>query len=286
MANKKPILPNPALITSENENWSGVYLRHDRQPPFEIPRHTHAKHTIIIGMDDGLEAEWSIDGQFRDLQYNQGDVFIVPAGVPHKAYWKQQSEGILLALEPESVADAVIDSVNRDRIEIIPQFGTTDLQLLQIAQWLLAELQKKQLAGSLYVDSLTTVLAVHLLRNYCTVEQSIPQYQGGLAQHKLRRAIAFIHEHLDRDLGLKDLAAVVDMSPYHFARMFKQSTGFTPYQYLVRQRLTKAKELLRSTEMAIADIGHSVGYKNSSHFAKVFRRQVGVSPTDYRNAVR
>ena len=286
MANKEPVLPNPPLITSENENWSDIYLRHDRQPPFEIPQHTHAEHTLIIGMDNALEAEWSIDGQFRDLQYDRGDVFIVPAGVPHKAYWKQESEGIMLALEPESMVSAAIDSVNRDRIEIIPQFGTTDLRLLQMAQWLLIEIREKQMGSSLYIESLTTMLKVHLLRNYCALKPIIPDYKGGLAQYKLRKAIAFIQENLDRDLGLKSLASIVDMSPYHFARMFKQSTGLTPYQYLVRQRLTKAKELLRFTEMAIADIGYTVGYRNSSHFAKVFRRQVGVSPTSYRNAVR
>ena len=283
MSQNKLQLPRPPLITSKNENWDGIYLQYDRQPAFELLEHAHSQHTLIVGTDNGLSAEWSIDGQFKDLQYNTGDLFIVPAGITHRAYWKQESEGILLALEPTSIASAAIDSVNSDRLEIMPQFAATDLRLLQIVQWLLAELKAKQIGSSLYVESLTTMLKVHLLRNYCAIEQNIPNYQGGLAQHKLKMAIAFINENLDRDLKLIEIANLVSMSPYHFARMFKQSTGLTPYQYLIRQRLTKAKELLRYSNLAIADIGYEVGYKNPSHFAKVFRRHIKVSPKAYRN---
>ena len=284
MTNNEPKLPCPPLITSK-QNWDGVYLQHDRQPPFEIPRHTHAEHTLIIGMDNALSAEWSIDGQFRDLQYNRGDVFVVPAGVPHKAYWKQESEGIMLALKPESVINAAIDSVNSDRLEITSQFASTDKRLFQIVQWLLMELRLKQMGSNIYAESLITMIKVHLLRTYSVIQPTIPDYRGGLAKHKQKRAIAFINENLDCDLKLAQIAGLIEMSPYHFARMFKQSTGLSPHQYLVRQRLVKAKELLRYSDMAIADIAYTVGYKNPSHFAKVFRKHLKVSPTEYRNIV-
>ena len=134
MSKNEPRLPRLPLITSDREDWDGIYLRHDRQPAFAIPQHCHAQHTLIIGMDKSLKAEWSIDGQFRTLQYGIGNIFIVPAGAPHKAYWKQESEGLLLAIESESIISAAIDSVNSDRLEIMPQFATLDLKLLQMAQ--------------------------------------------------------------------------------------------------------------------------------------------------------
>ena len=283
MSNNEPILPRSPIITSRDEDWDGIYLRYDRQPAFEIPQHSHSQHTLIIGMDNSLQAEWSIDGEFCDLHYGIGDAFIVPANAPHKAYWKQESEGLMIALEPQKMSDAAIDSINSDRIEIVPQFATQDLQLLQMAQWLLIELQKKQMGSQLYVESLTTALMVHLLRNYCVIKPKIPQYSGGLAHYKLKIAIAFIQENLDRDLRLAEIAGLVKMSPYHFARMFKQSTNFTPHQYLVKQRMIKATELLRYSDMAIADIGYLVGYRNSSHFTKVFRQYFQVTPKIYRN---
>lgn len=116
MSKNEPILPRPPLITSDREDWDGIYLRHDRQPAFAIPQHSHSQHTLIVGLDNLLQAEWSIDGQFRFLQYSIGDIFIVPANAPHKAYWKQESEGLLLALEPESLISAAIDSINSDRL--------------------------------------------------------------------------------------------------------------------------------------------------------------------------
>ena len=283
MPKNEPILPRPPLITSSQEDWDGIYLRHDRQPAFEIPQHSHSQHTLIIGMEDSLNAEWSIDGQFQDLQYGVGDLFLVPANAPHQAYWKQESEGILIALNPETIVNAAIDSVKCDRIQLIPQFATSDLKLLQMARWLLVELREKQVGSHLFTESLKTSLIVHLLRNYCTVKPRIYEYKGGLAKYKLRMAIEAIDDNLDRDFKLADLASLVSMSPYHFARMFKQSTGFTPHQYLVKQRLAKAKELLRYSKLAIADIGYTVGYKNPSHFTKVFRQHLGVTPKAYRN---
>ncbi|MEM7595761.1 MAG: AraC family transcriptional regulator, partial [Cyanobacteria bacterium P01_A01_bin.83] len=270
---------------SSKEDWNGIYLRYDRQPTFEIQQHSHPQHTLIIGTENSLNAEWSIDGQFHDLQYGVGGLFLVPANAPHQAYWKQESEGILIALDPEKMIDAAIDSVDSDRIELIPQFATTDLKLLQMARWLLVELREKQIGSHLFAESLKTSLIVHLLRNYCTIKPKISEYKGGLAQHKLQIVIAFIEENLDLDFKLADLASLVAISPYHFARMFKQSTGLTPHQYLVKQRLDKAQELLRYSKLAIADIGYSVGYKNASHFTKVFRKHLGTTPKAYRNLI-
>ncbi|MEM7761837.1 MAG: AraC family transcriptional regulator [Cyanobacteria bacterium P01_A01_bin.40] len=280
-----PKLPRLPLITSENEPWNGIYLQHDRQPAFEITEHSHSQHTLIIGLENELQAEWSIDGRFKELQYNQGDIFIVPAHATHRAYWKRESESLMLAIEPDCLVDVAVDSINSDRLEIIPQFATNDLRLSQIARWLLTELREKQAGSNLYSESLIAMLMIHLLRNYTTKEPKFADYKGGLARHKLRIAIAFINDNLDRGFKLAEIASLLEMSPYHFGRMFKQSVGMTPHQYLVQQRLTKAKELLRCSSIAIADIGHMVGYKNSSHFSKVFHQHLKLTPKAYRQAL-
>ena len=280
-----PKLPRSPLITSKNEPWDGIYLQHDRQPAFEIVEHSHSQHTLIIGLENALQAEWSIDGQFKELQYNRGDIFIVPAQATHRAYWKRESEALMLAIEPDYLLNVAVDSIALDRLEIIPQFATTDLRLLQIAQWLLTELREKQAGSNLYTESLIDILKIHLIRNYTASEPKFTDYTGGLAKYKLRKAISFINENLDRSLKLAEIANLLEMSPYHFGRMFKQSVGITPHQYLVQQRLTKAKKLLRCSSIAIADIGYMVGYKNSSHFSKVFHQHVKLTPKAYRQAL-
>jgi len=87
-----------------------------------------------------------------------------------------------------------------------------------------------------------------------------------------------MHEHLARDISLQDLAAVVRLSPFHFARMFKQSTGVTPHQYLVRCRVMRAKELLLANRHSVADVAAQVGFCDQSHLAGHFKRVVGLTP--------
>lgn len=99
-----------------------------------------------------------------------------------------------------------------------------------------------------------------------------------MPKHKLHQATEYINDSLDQDLNLADLAAIVQMSPFHFARLFKQSTGLAPHQFVIRCRVERAKELLMRGEMAIADIAAEVGFANQSHLNRHFKRIVGFTP--------
>jgi AraC family transcriptional regulator len=85
-----------------------------------------------------------------------------------------------------------------------------------------------------------------------------------------------------KGIELDRLARAADISAFHFSRQFKKATGFSPSQYFIRMRMSKARLLLRETSQRVIDVGLAVGYSSPSHFAHVFRREVGVSPTDYR----
>jgi len=99
---------------------------------------------------------------------------------------------------------------------------------------------------------------------------------------KLRRVIERIRAHLDQDLTLAHLGAVVSMSPYHFARRFQDSTGLPPHRFVVRERIDRAVRLLAAPALSIAHISQVVGLGAPSHFSTVFRRITGVSPSAYR----
>jgi AraC family transcriptional regulator len=92
----------------------------------------------------------------------------------------------------------------------------------------------------------------------------------------------YIQQNLDKELRLAELAAVVCMSPYHFARLFKCSTGVPPYRFVVRQRIARAREFLATRELSIAQISQMVGFRTPSHFTTVFRRVTGITPRSYR----
>jgi len=107
---------------------------------------------------------------------------------------------------------------------------------------------------------------------------------GTLPRSRLRRVVNYIYDHLDQDLTLAQLGAVVYMSPFHFARLFHRSTGMPPHQFVVRARIDRAIGLLAARESSIGGIARTVGFRTPSHFSTVFRRVTGTTPRAYRAA--
>src|SRR5882724_3099587 len=107
---------------------------------------------------------------------------------------------------------------------------------------------------------------------------------GGLPECRLRRVAEYIQENLHREVRLAELGGLVHMSPYHFARLFKRSTGVSPHRFLVQRRIEQASALLTVQTLPIAEIARSVGFRTPSHFATTFRRVSGITPSAYRAA--
>ena len=105
---------------------------------------------------------------------------------------------------------------------------------------------------------------------------------GALPGGRLRRVMAYIQSNLHRELRLAELGAVMHMSPYHFARLFKRATGMSPYRFVVHRRMDAATALLTTSTSSISSIARAVGFKTASHFATTFRRLTGVTPSAYR----
>ena len=105
---------------------------------------------------------------------------------------------------------------------------------------------------------------------------------GGLPAWRVRRVAEHIDRNLDKPLPLTELAAVVYMSRFHFARLFRRSTGHPPHRFVIRQRIARAREFLARPELTIAEISRRVGFRTPNHFTTMFRRVSGVTPSGYR----
>ena len=110
---------------------------------------------------------------------------------------------------------------------------------------------------------------------------SFKSVSGKLPKYKLQQILDYISAYLDRDLSLKELGNVVQMSPYYFSRLFKETTGITPRQYIICRRIERAKKLLQQRKISIAEVAKEVGFVDQSHLHRHFKRLVGVTPKTY-----
>src|SRR5215475_6306025 len=265
-------------------SWPGVRVGHGRMPPGEaINKHLN-RHHIFIPLAGSYEASMvKAGGHIAYSRRTVGEASIVPVGQQYFAYWKEELEDLGIHLDHDYVARQARESVQTDRIELIANCEIGDPLVHQIGRSLAAEIDAGAPAGSIYAESLVNTLVAHILRHYSTAGERFQHHLGGLPKHKLRRVAEFIEENLEHDLTLAEIAEIAELSPFHFARSFKQATGSTPIQFLMHRRVDLAKQLLVESELPIVEIGLRAGFKNQSHFTTLFRKITALTPKAYRN---
>jgi AraC family transcriptional regulator len=212
---------------------------------------------------------------------------MVPAGSSALVRWQGSKDTLLVYLEPSLVARVAAESFELDPSQAVvsPLDG---LNVPELRSWMLAvdaELRTGGLGGPLLVESLAHVLAVNLIRHTTGARWLPASADGVLPRRKLRAVIEYIMENLGSSPTLEQMAAVVHLSPYHFARQFKAATGLPPHQYVITRRVERAQHLLRAHgELALAEVALSVGFSDQSQFSLHFKRIVGVTPRQFRNS--
>ncbi len=279
----KSILPNPAILSSHGANWEGIHVEYHRQPANECPEHRLQQHTIGMILSATIGGAVVNGKHYGSERWEAEQIFVAAAGTDYHPYAVEDHEFMAIALDPIQCDNTVHESTNGNLIEIILHWQTRDPLIFGIGWALKTELESGGLNGTLYVDALKNALSLHLLHHYCTQKPKLREFEGGLDPSKLQIVIDYINDYLYRELYLAELAKLVHMSPYYFSRLFKQSTGITPHQYLTKCRIEKAKLLLKQPEFSIAYISQQVGFKDQSHFSQTFRKIVGLNPKKYRD---
>jgi len=137
-------------------------------------------------------------------------------------------------------------------------------------------------SGRLFLDSVEQALAVALVNNHAVRHYDVRLYRGGLGPARLRRITELVHAEIEDELSLDKMAEAAGLSTAHFSTMFRKSTGESPHEFVLRLRVERAKGMLRTADARVLDIAVACGFKTQQHFARVFRRLCGTSPTEYR----
>lgn len=221
------------------------------------------------------EAAYGTD-VLRDVPLAPASGWLLPAGLSGACEWSGDS----LFLNVSFSAALVSEITGASNGSFAPRYGFADATAVNIALDLHAHGGEGPIAA-VYREAMTLALAAHLIKATDSSEPA-PVQAPVLADQRLARAIDRIEADLTGDLSLEELAGIAGMSTFHFARSFKAATGEAPHRFIVRRRIERAKILLRTTTLPVAEIAFRVGWDNVSHFTQAFKSVTGLTPGAFR----
>jgi AraC family transcriptional regulator len=270
--------------------WPGLFARHFRFPRvvdrFLVPA-TPEPHIScnLRGIAEFYERDQGGSWVAREIRGR--DLFVTRSRTPYEVRFQSppgdelEVLSIHLAVEPFLAALEARYPGKADRMEVADYFGGDEILwhiCLTCSEMLAAQTPGK----SPEVSALTQLFAAHLVEKYTSAGADTPEYRGGLPIRQLRKIQDHVAEHLAEEISIDRLAELVELSSSHFSHVFKETTGMTPLQFVTRERVTRAQQMIRETSRSLIEIGFEIGYTSPSHFAQVFRRVVGVTPTEFR----
>jgi AraC family transcriptional regulator len=192
----------------------------------------------------------------------------------------------VLSLE---VSDAVLQEVAGEKNTEVELKSSPRLEDTRIKA-LMAAANSERVAGfpsgRLFLESIEMAVAAVLTRSYSVSRQTVRSYRSQLPPARLRNVVEFVRARIGEDLSLQKMAEVAGLSVTHFSSMFRESVGESPHQFVLRQRVQCAKELLCLRDMRMLDVALACGFKTQQHFSRVFRSIHGASPKEYRHQCR
>jgi AraC family transcriptional regulator len=239
------LVPIDWVTARQYISLDGLMVEVGVQSPHQIEaRFTH--HVLgILTSDENQHEILRIGDEEYQGRFERGTGFLLPAEVDYFSAWNSTDTGINFTFDPaflDRVAERDLE-INSSRIELLCKPFIRDPQLTAIANLFQHEIETGGMGGNLYSESLRNILSIHLLRHYSTCTPKLPLPNNSLSAAQLDRIIDYIETYLSQTIHLCNLAAIGRMSESHFGRSFKQSTGTTPHQYLLKRRVERAKQL-------------------------------------------
>lgn len=286
-------LPPAGTLTTtrllREQSWPGLTVQLLEEPacvtPALLPPPTSIR--LILNLSGSLRLAYSSGGKRSVHDTTCGTVKLTtPHGQPYEMQWVPLTpEPVRTAhvyLAPELLArTAEAAGLHTTRVELREGSGLHDPLLHAVSLALALAHAPATGLDHLYADTAAQLLAVHLLRRYGVFAPPPPNHRGQLPAPRLRAVRDYVRAHLSENIRLEELAALAFLSPYHFCRVFKRTTGLTPQQFVIRQRMERAVELLGRPGLSGKEVSAAVGYASYSHFAQLFLRHTNQLPVNF-----
>ena len=248
-----------------------------------LPAQYHPYHLLMLYQADG---PYAVRRRGKpgagEVVYHTGDLSLYPSGdCPVTVDWTTPSDHIYLTVAPEYLQRLAGPDRDLTQVALCERGKFDDPLLRHLSRQLLAATGSRHALGLLYAESLTTALGYHLLEYHATTRQPHRQ-PPRLAGPVLARIEAYLEAHTEASVTLETLADLANLSVFHFARLFKQTTGVPPYQYVLHWKMQRARQLLRRHGASVATISDALGFASVVTFVAAFRRAVGCTPQQFQ----
>lgn len=277
-------LPDRPVASSRNRGWIGVTVDvHSPVSNYAVRTPAHDHHLISYCLAGSARLIQRRDGVSHDGVFFPGMSLLMPAG--YDSTWDGDAPHCARLRIPTSLIATAAEQIGPHGIsqfEIRNVFEARDLFFERVALTLAAEIERTEHpAQALIADTMSCALAAHLLRSYNGFEMPETYHVPPLGAKELGRLSAYIEDNIEHPIGLAELADLINVSRFHFARLFKRSTGSTAIAYVERCRIRKAQELISETDFPLAQVALMAGFSDQSHFTRRFRRHVGCTPANF-----
>jgi AraC family transcriptional regulator len=277
-----PLLPGRPVKNSSLSPLSGFIVETHNIGAIEIPTHEHSSFCLHMQTSGPVQMEWWSDGKYGRDVHGPGSMILLTPRTRDRLRWNRPSQRLVLSVDESYLLRAAQELGRKGHLGFENHWIFEDRQLHLLLSEMRREMEAGWETGALYGDHLGMSLSIALIQKYSRDVAISPQAKGGISRVRLQRVLDYIAANSHLDIQLDDLADVADMSRFHFARLFRLGMGVTPHRYLMDQRLQQAKALLRLDTRSVSEVAVETGFANAGHFARVFRRYVGVSPTEWK----
>jgi AraC family transcriptional regulator len=270
------------LWSSCSSGWEDLIIEQHRHNQLDTPEFELPDYSLIVQLSPLIKIESKVNGNFESRNSKTGNICLFSAGARRQVRTNGRIEVLVITLTKAAINKAVGRTNGNLDTELIEHQQLFDPQIEYMCRALKAEVESDYVTGRLYAEALSMALSTYLVAKYSVAKPLHREQKGGLSPRSLRRVVEYINENLADELRLTELAEIAGLSQYRFSHNFKHSTGLAPHQFVIRERIKRAKHMLRETDMSLISIAFAVGCGSPSRFTLLFRRATGVTPSAYR----
>lgn len=280
-----PSAPDRSVVLSSTDiGWrQALTLEVHRLMPMELPEHYIEGHRLIINLGGSVRFGWRTGGRTHETILPPGGLCLQSDGETNAPFWRDEMTVAAVAISPELIATILEDRARPAIDTFVERRCIPDTLSYDYARALSSELATP--GEPLYAEALSIAFTLHLLTTHGQGAGKLLIPKGKLSSTQLKTVTEMVRAQLATNLSLTQLATAANVSPFHFARNFKNTTGLAPHQFVLRLRLERAKQLITVGDMPLTEIAHAVGFFDQAHFTNVFRRTFGLTPKAFSKAI-